>query len=54
MNAHTTTAEISEPRAHPAADVVGRLRESELFRDYQEAFETATGLPLVLREAGSF
>lgn len=34
--------------------VVARLRESQIFRDYQKAFETATGLPLVLRAAGSF
>jgi AraC-like DNA-binding protein len=38
----------------PASDVVSRLRESQIFRDYQQAFETATGLPLVLRAAGSF
>lgn len=35
-------------------DIVARLQTSELFRDYQEAFETATGLPLVLRPVGSF
>lgn len=35
-------------------DVVSRLRQSEIFRDYQDAFQTATGLPLVLRESGSF
>jgi AraC-like DNA-binding protein/ligand-binding sensor protein len=35
-------------------DVVVRLQQSELFRDYQKAFQTATGLPLVLRAAGSF
>lgn len=35
-------------------DVVVRLQQSEIFRDYQEAFQTATGLPLVLRAAGSF
>lgn len=34
--------------------VLGRLQASEVFRDYQEAFETATGLPLVLRPVGSF
>ena len=31
-----------------------RLQQSEFFREYQQAFETATGLPLVLREAGSY
>ena len=35
-------------------DVIGRLQNAQIFRDYQEAFETATGLPLVLRAAGSF
>ncbi len=35
-------------------DVVTRLQQSELFRDYQDAFQTATGLPLTLRPAGSF
>ncbi len=35
-------------------DVVSRLQTSEIFRDYQQAFQTATGLPLVLRAAGSF
>lgn len=29
-----------------------RLRESAIFRDYQEAFENATGLPLQLHAAG--
>jgi AraC-like DNA-binding protein/ligand-binding sensor protein len=35
-------------------DVVARLRVSPIFCDYQQAFQTATGLPLVLRTAGSF
>lgn len=48
------------PKDHPtdiddgASDVVTRLQQSELFRDYQRAFESTTGLPLVLRKAGSF
>jgi AraC-like DNA-binding protein len=40
--------------SHRGDDVVVRLRQSAVFRDYQDAFQTATGLPLVLREAGSF
>jgi len=44
----------SAPASHRGDDVVARLRQSDLFRDYQDAFQTATGLPLVLREAGSF
>lgn len=46
------------PESHPPGsgsnEVVARLQGSEIFRDYQEAFQTATGLPLVLRGAGSF
>jgi len=37
-----------------ANDVVLRLQKSELFRDYQQAFQNLTGLPLTLRAAGSF
>jgi len=33
---------------------VARLQKSALFREYRQAFEAITGLPLVLREAGSF
>jgi AraC-like DNA-binding protein/ligand-binding sensor protein len=46
-----TLSDISHDRRE---DVVARLQQSELFRDYQDAFETATGLPLVLRAVGSF
>jgi AraC-like DNA-binding protein len=35
-------------------DLVDRLRKSEFFKEYQRAFEAATGLPLALRAAGSF
>lgn len=35
-------------------DLVVHLQKSEIFRDYQKAFEAATGLPLALRSAGSF
>jgi AraC-like DNA-binding protein len=51
------TAELPQNSVNhaPRADeVVTRLRASEIFRDYQQAFQTATGLPLVLRAAGSF
>ncbi len=47
--------------ANPAAlhsragsSVIAHLQQSKLFRDYQTAFESSLGLPLVLREAGSF
>ncbi|MDO8540180.1 MAG: PocR ligand-binding domain-containing protein [Opitutaceae bacterium] len=34
--------------------MVTRLRQSEIFRDYQRAFQTTTGLPLAIRATGSF
>jgi AraC-like DNA-binding protein/ligand-binding sensor protein len=36
------------------AELVAHLRTSEVFRDYQMAFQTATGLPLVLRSPDTF
>jgi AraC-like DNA-binding protein/ligand-binding sensor protein len=36
------------------SDLVARLQSSPIFRDYQEAFQTATGLPLAIRLPGSF
>ena len=43
----------------PAADesgrnVVAHLRQSEIYRSYQQAYEMTTGLPLDIRAAGSF
>lgn len=35
-------------------ELVARIEKSELFRDYRSAFETATGLPLIIRARGSF
>lgn len=35
-------------------NVVLHLQQSKVFREYQQAFETTTGLPLVLRSVGSF
>jgi AraC-like DNA-binding protein/ligand-binding sensor protein len=40
--------------AHRGRDMVNQLQKSELFRDYQKAFEATTGLPLGLRAAESF
>lgn len=34
--------------------LLARLRASSVFRDYKKAFQTLTGLPLTLREQGSF
>src|SRR5262245_39576277 len=50
----TASADASHHPHHRDEDVIARLKASQIFRDYQEAFETATGLPLVLRAAGSF
>ena len=42
------------PPAAAPVSVVSRLRSTAIFRDYQQAFENTTGLPLALRQAGSF
>ena len=39
-----------EPKGH---DLAACLQQSTLYREYQHAFQTATGLPLVFRPAGS-
>jgi AraC-like DNA-binding protein/ligand-binding sensor protein len=54
---NTASHELVSPAAphdHRDNEVVARLQSSQIFRDYQEAFQTATGLPLVLRATGSF
>ena len=38
----------------PARNVVSHLRQSDIFKNYRNAYESATGLPLALRTAGSF
>jgi ligand-binding sensor protein len=40
--------------AQQLEETVANLRRSDIFREYQKAFQTATGLPLVMRTAGSF
>ena len=52
---------LSDPSPSPSSDAAsGRaallrcLQQSELFLEYRSAFEATTGLPLVLRAAGSF
>lgn len=55
---HAASPQVTATPAAPAPErsrnVVTQLQRSELFRDYQNAFETTTGLPLGLRAAGSF
>lgn len=40
--------------AETERSIVPHLERSEIFRDYLKAFETTTGLPLALRQTGSF
>lgn len=53
MQPSTTPAPATTSRAE-AAIVVAHLKNSPVYRDYHQAFEAATGLPLALRPAGSF
>lgn len=54
MNASHLAAPRSDLSHNRCQDVAARLQESQIFRDYQDAFQMATGLPLVLRAVGSF
>jgi AraC-like DNA-binding protein len=40
--------------AHRTREMVTHLQKSQLYRDYQSAFEATTGLPLEMRPAGAF
>lgn len=55
---HASPADSHSAPNHAAQEsnrsVVAHLQRSEVFRDYQSAFETTTGLPLALRASGSF
>ncbi len=53
-NSPATHAPTVTTPLHRHDDVVVRLQKSDVFRDYQQAFQTATGLPLVLRATGAF
>jgi AraC-like DNA-binding protein/ligand-binding sensor protein len=50
----TTSLPPTGPSARECDDLVSRLLTSDLFRDYQRAFQAITGLPLALRAAGAF
>src|SRR5688500_16033089 len=54
MNAANSPAALSDTQPHRDDEVVARLQKSAIFRDYRQAFQIATGLPLVLRAAGAF
>jgi AraC-like DNA-binding protein len=48
------TPATAATNADATRSVVTNLQRSEVFREYQNAFETTTGLPLALRATGSF
>ena len=54
MNASYSAAPLDDTSHNRDDGVVARLQQSEIYRDYQQAFQTATGLPLVLRAMGAF
>lgn len=54
IHASPSPAAPASSAASGSRTVVSQLQGSEVFRDYQDAFETTTGLPLALRAAGSF
>src|SRR5262245_38777571 len=54
MNATAQTRPTTADTTRHNQELVARIEKSQLFRDYRSAFQTATGLPLVLRAAGSF
>jgi len=55
MQATTFPLTASSTGETPARhSVVPQLQRSEIYRSYQQAFETTTGLPLALRSTGTF
>lgn len=56
MNAITFSPPEAQSNGSNRADhdLVEQMQRSEIYRDYQKAFEVTTGLPLVLRATGSF
>ncbi|SDS44772.1 helix-turn-helix domain-containing protein [Opitutus sp. GAS368] len=52
----TTTSPLppTDSARREASEFVALLQASDIFRDYQRAFQSITGLPLALRAAGSY
>ncbi|HEX3984949.1 MAG TPA: hypothetical protein VHX12_14750, partial [Acidisoma sp.] len=50
MNTITAT---SDDRLRESREMIAHLQESEIYRTYASAFESATGLPLALRPVGT-
>ncbi len=53
---HMSTPIPSQPndQPHRGREMVAQIQKSDLFRDYQKAFEATTGLPMAIRPAESF
>jgi AraC-like DNA-binding protein/ligand-binding sensor protein len=49
-----SSAEVAPVATRQSRDFVIHLQKSVLFRDYQRAYETTTGLPLAVRAVGTF
>jgi AraC-like DNA-binding protein/ligand-binding sensor protein len=54
METTTSPAAPTDSARRETAGLATLLQNSEIFRDYQRAFQSITGLPLSLRAAGSF
>ena len=53
MNTEFPTTQTSE-HPHRHREMIAQIEKSELYREYQTAFEATTGLPLGIRSADSF
>ncbi|HWA08507.1 MAG TPA: helix-turn-helix domain-containing protein [Opitutaceae bacterium] len=53
-SALSSSPSASDPALRQNRHTVAQLEKSEIYRDYRQAFETTTGLPLGLRASGSF
>jgi len=54
MQSNITTPVPAATTGEPGHNAIEHLQRSEIYRDYQKAFETTTGLPLAMRAVGSF
>jgi AraC-like DNA-binding protein/ligand-binding sensor protein len=54
MNLTPSFPSVRQASLRDNRNLVTQLEKSEIYRDYREAFESTTGLPLGLRAAGSF
>lgn len=54
MHSPSSSLPAGDTAARHNRHVVAQLEKSEIYRDYHQAFETTTGLPLGLRAGGSF